>query len=196
MPKRAPDWWLSAWDEYGHSLDTGRIVQITAGILAPESDPAVAVSVAGETPITLTSDAVTRFQEYLDWAVEEHQQLLRRADQATDTGTGDEPEAVMTEMQRKAQREALRVIEAKKPTDRINYALFYLQASVGRFLIGRDGRDDLAWRHEVAQELANLTDHEITTLSDQQRRPGVTADERPPEPSSQEREHQHRDGIQ
>lgn len=75
----------------------------------------------------------------------------------------------MTEMQRKAQREALRLIEAKKPTDRINYALFYLQASVGRFLVGRDSRDDLAWRHEVAQELANLTGDEITTWRDESR---------------------------
>lgn len=63
MPKRAPDWWLTAWDEYGHSLDTGRIVQVTAGILGPETDPSVAISVAGETPVKLDHEAVERFQE-------------------------------------------------------------------------------------------------------------------------------------
>ncbi|MQA64101.1 MAG: hypothetical protein GEU86_22200 [Actinophytocola sp.] len=86
MTKRAPDWWLSAWDEYGHSFDTGRIVPITAGILhAPDGAAAMAVSVAGETPIILTPDTVARFRECLNWAVDE-QQLLRRADQATDGG--------------------------------------------------------------------------------------------------------------
>lgn len=74
-------------------------------------------------------------------------------------------------MQRKAQQEALRLITAKKPTDRIDYALFYLQASVGRFLIGNNTRNDLAWHHEVAQELANLTDDEIATGRDEGRPP-------------------------
>lgn len=76
MTKRAPDWWLSAWDEYGESMDTDRIVQITVGILAPVSDPAVAVSVAGETPIKLSYQAVGRLQESLGWAVEEHRGLV------------------------------------------------------------------------------------------------------------------------
>lgn len=174
MTKHAPDWWLSAWDEYGHSFDTDRIVQITAGILAPDSNPAVAVSVAGETPIKLTPDTVARFRECLQWAVEEYQQVLRKPDEAVDTGADDDQDTgsdntALSAMQREAQREALALIEAKQPTDRIDYALFYLQASVGRFLIGRDRRDDLAWHHEVAQELANLTDHEIATWRDQKR---------------------------
>lgn len=180
MTKRAPDRWLSAWDEYGESIDTNRTVQVTVGILAPKHDPAVAISVAGETPVTLTHDAVARLREHLDWAVAEHQQLVLRADQAADTGaqykqiaqrcqepapdndgSGRPAEAVTTEVQRKAQREALALIEAKRPTDRIDYALFYLQASVGYFLVGRDTKNELAWHHEVAQELANLTDEEI-----------------------------------
>lgn len=88
--ERKTDWWVSAWDEYGHSLDTGRIVQITAGVLAPASDPKVAVSVAGETPITLTHDAVERFQECLSWAVEEQRTLSARAPETreNDIGTG------------------------------------------------------------------------------------------------------------
>lgn len=89
MTKRAPDWWLSAWDEYGHSFDTGRIVQVTAGILVPESDPAVAISVAGETPVSLSHDAVAGFQESLGWAVEEHQDLLARADDGLLAGDAD-----------------------------------------------------------------------------------------------------------
>lgn len=89
MTKRAPDWWLTGWNEYGHSLDTGRIVQVTAGILAPESDPTVAISVAGETPVSLSYDAVARFQESLDWAVEEHRALVARAGEGSDTGDAD-----------------------------------------------------------------------------------------------------------
>lgn len=89
MTKRAPDRWLSAWDEYGESFDTGRIVQITAGILEPQRNPAVGVSVAGETPIRLTPDTVAHFKECLDWAVEEHQALTLRAaeGQAADVDT-------------------------------------------------------------------------------------------------------------
>lgn len=78
MTKRAPDWWLSAWDEYGESFDTGRIVQVTVGVLAPENDPAVAISIAGETPVTLTHQATARLLESLAWAVEEHQAILLR----------------------------------------------------------------------------------------------------------------------
>lgn len=89
MTKRAADWWLSAWDEYGESFDTGRIVQITAGVLAPETDPVVAVSVAGETPIKLSAEAVARFQECLGWAVAEHQMLMLRADERSDTSDAD-----------------------------------------------------------------------------------------------------------
>lgn len=89
MTKHAPDWWLSAWDEYGESLDTNRIVQITVGILAPESDSKVAVSVAGETPITLTHQAVARLQESMTWAVEEHREVLLRADERSDTGNSE-----------------------------------------------------------------------------------------------------------
>lgn len=89
MTKRAPDRWLSGWDEYGESLDTNRIVQVTVGILAPETDPAVAISVAGETPVTLTYDAVARFREYLDWAVEEHQAMQLRAGERSDTHDTD-----------------------------------------------------------------------------------------------------------
>lgn len=89
MTTRSPDWWLSAWDEYGHSLDTGRIVQVTVGILEPECDPAMAISVAGETPVKLTNDAIARLQEHLDWAVAEHQILLSRA--------GDHLDAVNTD---------------------------------------------------------------------------------------------------
>lgn len=89
MTKRATEWWLSAWDEYGESFDTGRIVQITAGVLAPENDPAVAVSVAGETPIKLAPEVVARFQECLGWAVAEHRMLTLRADERSDSSDAD-----------------------------------------------------------------------------------------------------------
>lgn len=92
MTKRAPDWWLSGWDEYGESFDTNRIVQVTVGILAPESDPAVAISLAGETPVKLSYDAVSRVQESLNWAVEEHRSLVLRKNQAgegSDLAGGD-----------------------------------------------------------------------------------------------------------
>lgn len=97
MTKRAPDWWLSAWDEYGESFDTNRIVQITAGVLAPYRDPAVAVSVAGETPIKLSHEAVARFREYLAWAVEEQHMLQRTA--ADDPDTDDADTAVLDHAQ-------------------------------------------------------------------------------------------------
>lgn len=77
MTKHAPDRWLSAWDEYGESIDTNRIVQITVGILAPKTDPVVAISIAGETPVTLTHQATARLRESLAWAVEEQTMLLK-----------------------------------------------------------------------------------------------------------------------
>lgn len=54
MTKHAPDRWLSVWDEFGELIDTNRILQVTVGILAPKDNPAVAISVPGETPVTLT----------------------------------------------------------------------------------------------------------------------------------------------
>lgn len=87
--KRGPDWWLTAWDEYGESVDTNRTVQVIAGILAPETDPAIAISVAGETPVTLTPDAVGRFKECLDWAVEEYKAMLLRAGERSDSADAD-----------------------------------------------------------------------------------------------------------
>lgn len=128
MTKRAPDRWLSAWDEYGESVDTGRIVQITAGILAPENDPAVAVSIAGETPITLTPDTVTRFQMCLDWAVEEHQTLILRAGdgQAADADTAVLDRAqwhsVASALQRSpgSHPEALDALRASAPSEWMN----------------------------------------------------------------------------
>lgn len=106
MTKRAPDWWLSAWNEYGESFDTNRTVQITAGVLAPENDPAVAVSVAGETPIKLSSEAVASFQECLGWAVAEHQALMLRADERSDTSDADS--AVLDHKQWQSVVDALR----------------------------------------------------------------------------------------
>lgn len=89
MTKHAPDRWLSAWDEYGESIDTNRIVQITVGILAPETHPAVAISIAGETPVTLTHQAAARLRESLGWAVEEHQAILLRVGDRSDTSDAD-----------------------------------------------------------------------------------------------------------
>lgn len=124
MTKRAPDWWLSAWDEYGESFDTNRIVQITAGVLAPYRDPAVAVSVAGETPIKLSHEAVARFQEYLDWAVEEQRMLQRTAADDPDTDGTDgavldhaQWQSVMAALQNSpaAPPEALDMLKASAP---------------------------------------------------------------------------------
>lgn len=100
MTKRAPDWWLSAWDEYGESMDTDRIVQVTVGILAPESDPAVAISLAGETPVKLSYQAVGRLQESLGWAVEEHRGLVLRKDRAGEGGEAAGEDAAVLSRER------------------------------------------------------------------------------------------------
>lgn len=129
MTKRAPDWWLSGWDEYGESFDTNRIVQVTVGILAPESDPAVAISLAGETPVKLSYESVGRVQECLNWAVEEHRGLMLRKEQAggdPDLAGGDSAvlnrarwRSVITALQSSAgpHDEALEAMKASAPPE-------------------------------------------------------------------------------
>ncbi|MPY85983.1 MAG: hypothetical protein GEV00_22630 [Actinophytocola sp.] len=100
--------WRGGWDIYGVRVDDSRAVSIRIGVIEHHGDEWVAIGVAGEPPIVLSTHTASDAAELFQWALDErdlvHDQRLRRE---TDALKHSLDRAILTRRQWQTIRRAL-----------------------------------------------------------------------------------------